>query len=80
MDKFFENVDADGAGNRQSNAIKALFRKVFATADGRLVIGELRRRIQANPKSEMECAKVVGMQAVIDMILNISGYFEDRYE
>jgi hypothetical protein len=56
--------------------VKKVFSRVFCGNDGRFVIGELRRRLRTNPKSEFEAAKMCGAQAVIDVIIDLAGIFD----
>jgi hypothetical protein len=56
--------------------IRRVFGRVFCGPDGRFVVGELWRRMRANPKSEFEAAKMCGAQSVIDTIIDLAGIFD----
>ena len=73
MEKVLDT--AEGELVDRMRAVKSLFRKVFNCPDGRRVISEIRRRTRLSPKSELEYAKLAGIQSVIDMIFDMAEIF-----
>ena len=51
------------------------FRKIFRTEEGREVIRTLNQMTRFHPRSDLECARLCGMQAMINIILDLSEYF-----
>jgi hypothetical protein len=80
MEKEFLDT-GDGKIDNRTAAVKCLFRKVFHCPDGRRVISELKRRTRLSPKSDLEYAKLVGMQLVMDIICDMAEFFwEETYD
>jgi hypothetical protein len=67
----------DGEENSNALRIHLLFKKVFCNEDGKRVINILRRNLRFVPKTDIECARLAGMNAVVNMIIDFSGFFGD---
>jgi hypothetical protein len=67
----------DSEGTSSALRMHLLFKKVFGSEDGKRVIHILRRSLRFVPKTDIECARLAGMNAVVNMIVDFSGFFGD---
>jgi hypothetical protein len=56
-------------------AIEALFERVFSGRDGHMVICILQELVDSHPRTELDCARAVGMHKIIDSIVHYAGIF-----